>query len=163
MSGNFLELAKNRKTTYEFEAKPVADNLTAKILEAGRWAPSCTNNQPWHFVIVKDKKRIKELMMTTNYGDFHSDPPLVIALVLLQERCLGKNFSCFRGNDSGVYDSFMSVAMAGLNLTLQAREMGIDSCIITPAQEPAKTILKVKKTDHVPLIIGFGYQSKKAF
>ena len=133
------------------------------ILEAGRWAPSCTNTQPWHFVIVKDKKRIKELIMTANYGDFHTNPALIIALLLLKDKCPGESYSCFRGKYPCVYDSYMSVGMAGLNMTLEARDLGIDSCILTPTPELVKKILKVKTGDAVPLLVGFGYQDKKAF
>jgi len=159
----FLNLAKSRKTTYEFTNQKVKESNLKKILEAGRWAPSCTNTQPWHFIIVKNKGRIKQLMMTANYGDFHADPALIIALVLLRDNCPGEGFSCFRGKYSGFYDSFMSVGMAGLNMLLEAQDNNINSFIITPHQKEAKKILKIKKEDYVPLLLGFGYQDKKAF
>ena len=132
-------------------------------MEAARWAPSCTNIQPWHFIIVKDGKKITELMMSANYGDFHADPALIIALVLLKKSCSGNGYSCFRGKDSGVHDSYMSMGMAGLNMALEARDLGIDSCIVTPDQDVVKKILRVRKEDAVPLLIGFGYQYHKAF
>ena len=159
----FLKLALSRKTTYEFSDKKISDDNLKKILEVARWAPSCSNTQPWHFIIIKDKEKIKRLMMSANYGDFHTDPQLIIALVLMKEKCTGEGFSCFRGKDSGIYDSYMSIGMVGLNMTLEATDLGINSCLITPTQVTAKLILKVKKEDIVPLIIGFGYQSKMAF
>lgn len=159
----FLKLAKTRKTTYEFTDKKVTESNLKSILEAGRWAPSCTNVQPWHFIIVKNKERIKQLMMTANYGDFHTDPALIVALVLLRTKCAGTNFSCFRGTDTGIYDSFMCIAMAGLSMVLEAHDKNINSCMITPEQKKAKKILKVKNEDNVPLLLGFGYQSKNAF
>ena len=163
ISNYFLKLTKSRKTTYEFTNKKVKESHLNKILEAGRWAPSCGNTQPWHFIIVKNKGRIKQLMITANYGDFHAQPILIIALVLLRDKCPGDGFSCFRGKDSGVYDSFMSVGMAGLTMVLEAQDQNINSCIITPSQAEAKKILKIKKEDSVPLFLGFGYQSKNAF
>lgn len=159
----FLNLVKQRKTTYEFTSDPLNEIDINKILEAGRWAPSCTNTQPWHFIIIKNKTKIKELVMTANYGDFHTDPTIIIALILLKEKCFGNDYACFRGEDSGTYDSFISVGMAGLNMVLEATELGINSCILTPIQETVKKILKIEKQDAVPLIIGFGYQEKKAF
>ena len=159
---NFLELAKARKTTYEFTDEKVSDKDLNLILEAGNWAPSCTNTQPWHFIIVKDKKRISELMMTANYGDFHVDPSMIIVLVLLSDRCPGEGYSCFRGKDSMVYDSFMGVGMVCLNMALQARYLGVDSCIVTPTQKTVKKLLKIRKSDAVPLLLGLGYQDPKA-
>ncbi|PIN74139.1 hypothetical protein COV20_00815 [Candidatus Woesearchaeota archaeon CG10_big_fil_rev_8_21_14_0_10_45_16] len=160
-SHSFLALAKKRKTTYEFTPEKVKDSFINKILEAGRWAPSCSNTQPWHFVVIRDKNVIQKLMMTANYGDFHTDPPVLLALVLLKDRCPGKGLSCFRGKDSGVYDSYISVGMAALNMTLQAAELSVDSCIITPSQKEARKILKVRTSDAVPLLVGLGFQSPK--
>jgi len=159
----FINLARNRKTTYEFSDKKINDADINKILEAGRWAPSCTNAQPWQFIIIKNKETIKKLMMTANYGDFHTDPSLIIAPILLEEMCSGKGYVCFRGKMSRVYDSYISIGMVALNMTLQARALGIDSCIVTPTEADAKDILKVRKKDAVPLLVGFGYQKDKAF
>ncbi|MBU4341978.1 MAG: nitroreductase family protein, partial [Candidatus Altiarchaeota archaeon] len=49
-----LDIIKNRRSVREFLDKEVDDSLIEKILEAGRWAPSGLNNQPWRFVIVRD-------------------------------------------------------------------------------------------------------------
>jgi len=159
----FLKLTKARKTTYEFSNRMVNDEDIKKILEAGRWAPSCTNTQPWHFIIVKDKEKISRLIKTANYGDFHTEPNRIIALILLEDRCPGKGHLCVRGKDSGVHDSYMGLGMAGLNMTLEAKDLGIDSCILTPEQIMVKKILKIRESDAVPLLIGLGYQDKKAF
>ncbi|MDP3989787.1 MAG: hypothetical protein Q8Q01_01115 [archaeon] len=102
-------------------------------------------------------------MMTASYGDFHTDPKVIVALMLLKDKCPGEGFSCFRGKDSQVYDSFMSIGMACLNMALEARDIGLDSGIITPKQEQVRKILKVNKIDNVPLLLGIGYQDKKAF
>lgn len=163
LKNNFLDLAKSRKTTYEFSSKTVTENNLNKILEAGRWSPSCSNNQPWHFVVVKNKETIKKLMMTANYGDFHRDPPLIIALALLKDKCLGENFSCHRGKETMIEDALLCIGSVAAHMTLEARDLGIDSCIVTPYQKDAKKILKIKEKDAVPLLIGFGYQNKDAF
>ena len=88
----FLELTKKRKTTYSFSDKQISDSNLNKILEAARWAPSCSNSQPWDFIVVKDKKRVNELMRHVNYGLFHNNPSMIIACVLNTKKCLGKNY-----------------------------------------------------------------------
>ena len=160
---DFLELAKKRKTTYEFNSNPVKEFDVEKILEAGRWSPSCSNSQPWHFVVINDKTLISELISMAYYGEFHTEPPLIIALVLRQELCQGENHSCFAGEDSEVHDSYMSIAMSALCMILEARHLGIDSCILTPVQKKIKALLNVDKKDAVPLIVGFGYEKEGAF
>ncbi len=159
----FLELAKARKTVYEFSGKPVGKRELGKILEAGRWAPSCTNSQPWNFVAVRGKKRIEELMKTANYGDFHGAPALIVALVLRQELCAGQDKACFRNVKTYTHDTYMSIAAAGLQMALEATELGIGTCLLTPDAEKAKKLLKTLAEDDVPLMVGLGFEKEGAF
>ncbi len=163
MTNYFLDLVKRRKTTFEFAPQSVPDAKIKLLLEAARWAPSCTNSQPWHFVVVKNKERIAQLMKTANYGFFHEYPPLIIACVLRNDQCAGPNFACYRDTDSNVHDTFMSVGIAAYNICLEAEDLGISSCLLTPEQEAVKKILKIKKEDHVPLLVGVGYEKKGVF
>ena len=160
---DFSSFAKDRRTCFEFSDKKIKDEDIMKIIDAGRWAPSCTNSQPWHFIIIKDKKQIEKVMKTANYGFFHEYPTLVIACVLLEDKCVGPGYACFRGTDSAVHDSFMSVGCAALNMTYEAQDLGIQSAIITPDQKMIKKVLKINTRDVVPLIVGIGYEPKGAY
>ncbi len=51
-----LDLFKQRRSTRAFKPDAVPDEYVDKIVEAGRWAPSGFNQQPWEFVVVKDPK-----------------------------------------------------------------------------------------------------------
>jgi len=75
---DFLELAKKRRTYFDYLPKKVTDAELGKILEAGRWAPSSLNYQPWHFIVSTGKKRRDALLETCFYGVFHSEPAAVI-------------------------------------------------------------------------------------
>lgn len=48
-------------------------------------------------------------------------------------------------------------------MTLEAADLKIDSCILTPEQDVAKKLLKIKPMDALPLLVGFGYQKRGAF
>jgi nicotinate-nucleotide--dimethylbenzimidazole phosphoribosyltransferase len=52
----FLEVLQARRSirTGFLKDKPVPDELIEKILEAGRWAPSAGNSQPWEFLVIRD-------------------------------------------------------------------------------------------------------------
>jgi nitroreductase len=43
------ECIRTRRTVREFKPDPVPEAIVQKILQAGRWAPSSSNTQPWHF------------------------------------------------------------------------------------------------------------------
>ena len=51
----------NRRSIRNFKDKPVPETLIRRVLEAGRFAPSAGNMQPWKFTVVTDKKFIAEL------------------------------------------------------------------------------------------------------
>src|SRR5208283_1445859 len=52
----FLELVHTRRSIRRFKSDPIPQDVLEKILEAGRWAMSGANAQPWEFVVVRDDK-----------------------------------------------------------------------------------------------------------
>ena len=49
-----LRTIRERRSVSRFTSSPVSDELIEAILEAGRWAPSGLNSQPWEFVVIRD-------------------------------------------------------------------------------------------------------------
>ncbi len=50
-----------RRSVRNFKADPVPEPLIHRVLEAGRFAPSGGNCQPWKFIVVMNKELIKEM------------------------------------------------------------------------------------------------------
>ena len=159
----FLKLAKARKTTYEFRDKKVKGVDINKILDAGRWAPSCSNFQPWHFIVIQDKNKISNLMKITSYGAFHTDPTLIIALIVKLECWEKGEYRCIKNNKITVDEVNLCVSMAALNMVLEAEDIGINSAILTPEKNSSSKILRLRKGDLIPIMVGFGYERKEAF
>ena len=65
---DIIEDIRSRRSVRKFTPEPVSDELIDRILEAGRWAPSGLNNQPWRFAVVKDRGLITEISRLTHYG-----------------------------------------------------------------------------------------------
>jgi nitroreductase len=51
-----LEILRGRRSVLRFRSEPVSEADLEKILEAGRWAPSYANSQPWKFIVVREKE-----------------------------------------------------------------------------------------------------------
>ena len=51
----------NRRSVRNFKDKPVPEHLIRRILEAGRFAPSAGNCQPWKFIVLTDKALMEEI------------------------------------------------------------------------------------------------------
>ncbi len=59
-----LEAIRTRRSVRKWLPKPVPDECVEQILEAGRWAPSAGNFQPWAFIVIQSpetKQRIHKI------------------------------------------------------------------------------------------------------
>jgi nitroreductase len=77
-----IEIIRSRRSIREYLPEPVEDSIIEDILEAGHWAPSGLNNQPWRFVVVRDRKIAGSLAGCTRYGSIVHSAPLLIAVFL---------------------------------------------------------------------------------
>ncbi|MDR0629155.1 MAG: nitroreductase family protein, partial [Treponema sp.] len=49
---DFLDLCLRRQSCRNFSDKPVEHDKLVKCVDAGHYAPSACNSQPWSFVVV---------------------------------------------------------------------------------------------------------------
>ena len=50
---------KGRRSVRAYTDEPVSKEQMEAVLEAGTWAPSGMDRQPWRFIIIEDKNLIK--------------------------------------------------------------------------------------------------------
>jgi nitroreductase len=67
----FRELFTRRMSMRDLRPDPVPDTYIDKILEAGRWAMSGANSQPWEFIVVRDPQ-VKQALVDA-YVDVNND------------------------------------------------------------------------------------------
>lgn len=80
-----LKLIKERRSVRRFIKKEVSFELLKKVLEAGRFAPSGLNNQPWRFIVVKNREIKNRLSSFTKYSQIVKEANVLI-LVFLDEK-----------------------------------------------------------------------------
>lgn len=68
MDNPVLEAIFSRRSVREFEETGIEPALVRKVLEAGIWAPSGLNNQPWRFAVVTDPEMIARFEPLTRYS-----------------------------------------------------------------------------------------------
>jgi nitroreductase len=71
-----------RRSVREFNDRTISKEEVNIILDAGRWAPSGLNNQPWRFVVVRDSETINKLSECTHYFRIVAGAPLLIAVFM---------------------------------------------------------------------------------
>jgi len=79
-----------RRSVRNYKDKPIPESLIQRVLEAGRFAPSAGNCQPWKFIVITDKAIIAEVNNVTknllgNLYKMYMDDNSVKGLVSLIE------------------------------------------------------------------------------
>jgi nitroreductase len=69
-----------RRSIRKYTDAPVSEELLEKILKAGMAAPSAGNEQPWHFIILNDKKLLTEIPKFHPYSHMlnHANQAIVV-------------------------------------------------------------------------------------
>ena len=140
----FLNFLKERRSIRNFQDKMIPDEEIKMILEAGRWAPSASNRQPWKFIVIKNREFLKRMAKTAIYGSFVRKAPVAIAIV---------------GNMKENPNWYIQdTSLVSMNMQLMAWSLGIGTCWIgSMDREKAKKILGLGKEDFLLTILPLGY------
>lgn len=124
----FLELATKRGSVRGYAPNSIDKAIVGKVLEAGRLAPSAANQQPWHFIVVRDEAQKQALGSAYRKEWFWKAPVIIVVCVEPSKawtRQDGKNYAAVDG------------AIAMDHMTLCAADLGVGTCWIG-AFDPAK-------------------------
>lgn len=161
---DILELIKKRASTRKYKDQPIPKEILDKIIEAGIWAPSVHNLQPWFFIVVKDKCLRKEIVnhlnktaknyptsvkiFTRNSVDIIANAPAIILVfnTLAFSRkvaILGKPYTSV-ANISEVE----SIAASIENMYLMATSLGLGMVWLTAPLLAKNVIAKLFEVDY---------------
>jgi nitroreductase len=142
---DILEVIKTRRSIREYKQDPVSEEEINKILEAGRWAPSASNRQPWRFIVLRSEETKKKLAETLTWGGPLAQAPLGIAVTVNS-----------RASNHPVEDG----AAATQNMLLEAHSLGLGACWIgtygSVNEERAKDMLNIPEDERLLSVIAIG-------
>jgi len=117
----FLSLVKKRKSIRAYKPDPVPQKVLDAVLEAGRFAPSACNFQPWYFVVLQGKKEMVRLSNGYKQQWFlHAPAALVV--------CIDTTKAWKRSDGKAYGDVDAAIAMD--HMILAATEQGLGTCWI---------------------------------
>lgn len=141
-----------RRSIRAFTTLPVSDEDIHLLLEAGMAAPSARDLKPWHFVVVKDRSILNELMRAHPYASALESAPA--AIVVCGDTTISPDFWI---QDCSAATENILVAAAGIGLG--AVWLGCH-----PREErvkPIRSILSVPQKIGILCIIPIGYPAEK--
>lgn len=142
------KLIKSRRSVRDFTGQIVSDDLIDQVLEAGRWAPSGLNNQPWRFVVIKKGEAMTRVAACTKYQSTAEAASLLI--------------SVFLDHDAG-YDRTKDVQAIGAcieNMLLAAHALGLGACWlgeILNQRNQVEKFLEVPDSYELMAVLAIGY------
>ena len=147
---DLLELIKTRRSIRKYKDKEVSKELIMKVLEAGRWAPSASNNQPWRFVVVSDIDLIKKIGLSCTVlgviNRFVETAPVIVVIF------------------SHAHHRWVDVdcGICAQNIMLEAHSLGLGTCFIGAfKRKNIKNILGIPEKARIIGLITLGYTSEE--
>ena len=82
MTNPVFETARTVLAVREYLDKPIPHDVMRRVVESGHLAASASNRQPWHFILVEDKSRLKELATHVRTGPYiaHAAAAVIVAV-----------------------------------------------------------------------------------
>jgi nitroreductase len=141
----------SRRNVREFEDRPIPGEALDRILEAGRRAPSSRNWQPWDFVVVTDRDRLRELANVWRGGGHVAGSAATVALIL--PRTEDPNANARAQYDAG---------QATVAMMIAAADQGIGSGHSAVADQTlARRLLGFPEDRRAAYLIDFGYPADR--
>ncbi|MBN2110834.1 MAG: nitroreductase [Methanosarcinaceae archaeon] len=152
MSGT-IDTILSRRSVREFTKEKVSREDIETILNAGRWAPSGLNNQPWKFIVIQNEETMKKMEDCTHYWKIIRSAPLLIAVFLDQENMYNRT------------KDIQAVGAAIQNMLLACCEMGLGAVWlgeILNNKEKVNLILSCPGSMELMAVLAIGHPLQKS-
>jgi nitroreductase len=138
-----LEAIRTKRSVLQFKDQPLPEDVIYVILDAGRHAQSSKNDQPWTFMVIRDRERLKALSECGAYAGHIAGA--AFAVVIVDES-----------------DWPFDIGQAAAYLQLAAWNLGVASCLAYfQYADKAKALLGIPKEKTVEIGLSFGYAAQE--
>jgi len=143
-----------RRSIREYTPQAVPDELVQELLATAMQAPSAGNQQPWHFIVVTERKQLDALADVLPFGKMLQAAPLGIVV------CVDLKLERY----SGFWVQDCSAATQNLLLAAHARGLGAVWVGVYPLEERVAGLKQVLGLPEqvVPLcVVPIGYPATR--
>jgi hypothetical protein len=119
------ELMAKRWSARAFSSRPVEREKLLSVLEAGRWAPSSRNEQPWRYIVFTNdnpEKLKKAQSVLKDINNYAKRAPILICAITKKTYSDNTNFNRLHFHDLGAANENMF--LEAFNQGLIMHEMG---------------------------------------
>lgn len=143
----------NRVSARNFSHRAIEKDVMARVIEAGRIAPSAKNRQPWRFIVIDNLELKKKIEKAAYSQEYVGNAGAVIA-------ACSTNIEYEMPNGQHSYP--IDITFAVSFMMVQAAHEGLGSCVVTTYDEQdVKTLLSVPYSMRVVMLLLLGYTDDK--
>ena len=157
----FYELIESRRSIREFTDQPVEEDKITNIIQALRLAPSSSNSQPWHVVVVRDREVIEKLSRAAPLGSrgiisWLETAPVVLVLTVRKKLTHQVAGAFGHGN------VWLDAGIGGQHMVLAAHALGLGACWIGWfSEKKVSQLVQLPKSHMVAALIPCGYPAQE--
>ncbi len=149
-----VEAIFSRRSIRKYTKDPVPEKLIGELLKAAMSAPSANNEQPWHFVVIQDRKILNEIPRSHPYSSMLREAPLAIVVCVALELA----------GDEAWWEQDCSAATENILIAAQAKGLGAVWLGVYPRDERVKGIQNLLglPKNVIPLcVVAIGYPAEE--
>lgn len=145
-----MEAILSRRSIRKYTEQPVSGEIVKELLEAAMSAPSAGNQQPWHFVVIRDRQILNQITGVHPHSLMLKEAPAAVLVCgdLILER------------HKGYWVQDCSAATENMLIAAQAKGLGAVWLGVYPREDRVAGIRKIiGLPDHVVpfAIVSIGY------
>jgi nitroreductase len=158
------EIISRRSIRKYMDNKPVEDEKIIELIESARLAPSGSNTQPWHFIVVKSDLTRQSLAKTSHNQKWMLAAPVFIACVADIRSRINEDIELTVNEDSPEVELkqiIRDTSIAIEHMVLCAENLGLGTCWVAWfTQDEIRPILNIPADKYVVGIITVGYSNE---
>lgn len=120
-----MDIILSRRSIRQYTSQPVSDELIKEILKAAMAAPSAGNEQPWHFIVIKERAILDEIPKFHQYAQMVKKASVAVLV------CGDPGLERYKG----YWVQDCSAATENMLLAAHAKGLGAVWCGVYPTEE----------------------------
>lgn len=161
VADNMINEIETRRSIRKYADRKVEDEKINELLESARIAPSGSNTQPWHFIVVKSQEMRERLAKASHDQKWMlSAPVFIVCAADIRSRIKdGFNLSLDENSpEEELKQIIRDTSIAAEHIALEANNLGLGVCWVAWfTQNEIRPILNIPSDKYVVSILTIGY------
>ena len=150
-----------RRSIRKYADREVENAKITELLESARIAPSGSNTQPWHFIIVKSQEMRERVAKASHDQKWMLSAPIFIVCVADIRSRIKDEFNLSLNENSPqeeLKQIIRDTSIAAEHIALEANNLGLGVCWVAWfTQDEIRPILNIPSDKYVVSILTIGY------